>query len=148
MTVTLVYVPEAVQLGSRALHRAEQTLTPCILLLARYEIEAAGRRTVGHHDVDVLWNLGLSKVVFSTRVAECPLAAFRLVGGGEDRECRAVLEGEGMRALGQVHDVGLFRQRPGHDGDCLVVLLWLIVLVQMGAPVFSIEGNVVVAGDY
>jgi hypothetical protein len=84
---------------------------------------------MGHHDVDILWDLGLPKVIFIARVAECPLSAFRLLGGGEDREGRAVLEGERMRAFGQVHNASLFRQRSSHDSDGLIVLFWLIVLV-------------------
>jgi hypothetical protein len=121
--VAFVDVPETMQSRLRALHRAQQTLSPCVLLLARNQIEAPGRRTVGHHDVDVLWNICFPKMVLRARVAECPLAAFGLVGGGEDRKGRAVLEGEGMRAFGQVRDAGVFCQRPGHDRDGLIVLL-------------------------
>ena len=101
-------VPKTVQLRPRALHPAKQTLTTRVLLLARYEIEASGRRTVGHHDVDIRRDLGLPEVVLGARVAECPLAAFGLVGGGEDGEGRAFFEGEGMCAFGQADDVGLF----------------------------------------
>jgi len=148
VTVSFVYVTETVQLRSCAPHCAKQTFAPCVLLLAWYEIEASSWRTVGHHNVDVVWNIIFPKVVLGAWVAECPLSAFRLVRGGEDREGRAVLESERMGAFGQVHYASFFRQRPSHDGDCLIVLLGLIVLVQMGAPVFSIEGDVVVAGDH
>jgi len=129
MPVAFIYVAETVQLRSRALHCVKQTVAPGILLLARYEIEAPSRRTMGHHDVDVLRDVGWPEVVLRARVAERPLSAFRLAGGGEDGESRAVSEGERLRAFGQVHDASVFRQRPGHDGERLRVLFGPVVLV-------------------
>jgi hypothetical protein len=103
---------------------------------------------MGHHNIDVVWDLGLPKMVMGARVAECPVSAFRVVGGGEDGEGRAVLEGEGVGAFGQIHNASRFGQRPSHDRDGLIVLLGLVVLVQVGAPVLSVERDIVVAGDY
>ena len=97
MSIALVNVAETVQLGPGSLHGAEETVAACAFssalngafTLARNVVEAAGRWTMRHDDIDSGGDVGIAEVILCARVAKRPLTTLWLVRRCEDGEAGA-----------------------------------------------------------